>query len=118
MKILPMQKAWSIDKEQEHLQISSTVDWLDRYIVLRIVENDGKTVDFPINLMVYDCIARAGSGYVAKEFYAHDLRRIKTFLGGLARRQVAQDGNISIFIHGGMRSVSIDEGVIQVGGSH
>ncbi|SFN55882.1 hypothetical protein [Marinobacter pelagius] len=117
IKILPMRDAWDIDPEKERWQISSTVDWLDRHIVLRVLDKDKGPMDFPINLMVFDCIARAGSGYIAEEFYAHDLRRIKTFLGSLARHQVSEDGNISLFIHGKLHSVSIDEGVIQVGGS-
>ena len=117
IKILPMRDAWDIDPEKERWQISSTVDWLDRHIVLRVLDKDKSPMDFPINLMVFDCIARAGSGYIAEEFYAHDLRRIKTFLGSLARHQVSEDGNISLFIHGKLHSVSIDEGVIQVGGS-
>ena len=117
LKVLPMDKAWKIIEGKAHHRISSTVDWLDRHVVLRIEEEDGNAAEFPINLMVFDCIARASSGYVAEEFYAHDLRRIKTFLGSLTRRQVSENGNISLFIHGRMRSVSIDEGVIQVGGS-
>jgi hypothetical protein len=116
IKILPMREAWDIDPEKERWQISSTVDWLDRHIVLRVLDKNKSAMDFPINLMVFDCIARAGSGYIAEEFYAHDLRRIKTFLGSLARHQVSEDGNISLFIHGKLHSVSIDEGVIQVGG--
>ena len=115
IKILTMQKAWNIN-EDDTRQISSTVDWLDRHIVLRVIGDDEKPMEFPINLMVFECIARAGSGYVAEEFYAHDLRRIKTFLGSLARHQGSKGGNISLFIHGGMRSVSIEDGLIQVGG--
>jgi hypothetical protein len=117
IKILPMREAWDISPDHQRWQISSTVDWLDRHIILRVLgsENEG-SVDFPINLMVFDCIVRAGSGYIAEEFYAHDLRRIKTFLGRLARNQISENGNISLFIHGKLHSVSIDEGVIQVGG--
>jgi hypothetical protein len=112
-----MREAWDISPDHQRWQISSTVDWLDRHIILRVLgsENEG-SVDFPINLMVFDCIVRAGSGYIAEEFYAHDLRRIKTFLGRLARNQISENGNISLFIHGKLHSVSIDEGVIQVGG--
>lgn len=116
IKILAMQKAWDIGSKEDIRQISSTVDWLDRHIVLRVMGDDEHLMEFPINLMVFDCIARAGSGYVAEEFYAHDLRRIKTFLGSLARHQVSKGENISLFIHGVMRSVSIEDGLIQVGG--
>ena len=71
-----------------------------------------------IDLMLYDCIARAGSGYVAEEFYAHDLRRVRTFLGGLARLHESDDDEISLFSHGKIYSLSIDDGVIQVGAGH
>lgn len=97
--------------------ISSSVDWLDRHIVFRIEDRNLKPFDFPLNLMVFDCIARASSGYVAEEFYAHDLRRIKTFLGSITQQHVSEEGNIPLFINGKMRSISIDEGVIQIGGS-
>ncbi|MCG9703217.1 ATP-binding protein [Vibrio natriegens] len=117
IKVLPMDKAWDISKDKLSRRISSSVDWLDRYLVLKIEKEDREPSEFPINLMVFDCIARASSGYVAEEFYAHDLRRIKTFLGSLTRQQSAENGDISLFIQGKLRSVSIDEGVIQVGGS-
>jgi hypothetical protein len=91
------------------------VDWIDRYIVLRI-ENiaDSGYTDLSLDLMMYDCISRAGFGYVAEEFFAHDLRRIASFMGMLAERLSNDDSELQLFIHGKMLSVSIDDGVIQV----
>ncbi|BCO21084.1 hypothetical protein KUC3_39410 [Alteromonas sp. KC3] len=115
IKILSMNNAWNTSDGL--YDISSSVDWLDRHIVFRIEDRNLKPFDFPLNLMVFDCIARASSGYVAEEFYAHDLRRIKTFLGSITQQHVSEEGNIPLFINGKMRSISIDEGVIQIGGS-
>ena len=66
--------------------------------------------------MMFDCITRASGGYVAEEFYAHDLRRITNFLGRIAERGSSVDDDLSLFLHGRMHSVAIDNGVIQVGG--
>ena len=48
--------------------------------------------------------------------FAHDIRRIKLFLARLAETGGNQDDDISLFMHGSLRSVSIDGAVIQVGG--
>ena len=118
IKLIPMKDVWSATNGDSPWAVNQTVDWLDRYIVLRIETQNHQRIDFPLNLMVFDCIVRASSGYVAEEFYSFDLRRIKTFLGSLTRNQKSEDENISLFIKGKMHSVSIDDGVIQVGGGH
>ena len=65
---------------------------------------------------MFDFICQAGSGYVAEEFYAHDVRKVTTFLGRLEASGSATQQDIRLFINGHMHSVSIDQGVIQVGG--
>ena len=116
IKLLPMADKWESSAEKSTYAITNSVDWLDRHIVLRIKEGDEKHSDFPLNLMMFDCITRAAGGYVAEEFYAHDLRRITNFLGRIAERGSSVDDDVSLFLHGRMHSVAIDNGVIQVGG--
>jgi len=118
IKLIPMKDVWNDSNGDSPWAVSQTVDWLDRYIILRVETQNNYKIDFPLNLMVFDCIVRASSGYVAEEFYSYDLRRIKTFLGSLTRNQKTEGENISLFIKGKMHSVSIDNGVIQVGGGH
>jgi hypothetical protein len=118
IKLIPMKDVWNSSNGDSLWAVNKTVDWLDRHIILRVETQNNDKVDFPLNLMVFDCIVRASSGYVAEEFYSYDLRRIKTFLGSLTRNQKSEDENISLFIKGKMHSVSIDNGVIQVGGGH
>ena len=67
--------------------------------------------------MAFDCVSRAGSGYVAEEFYAHDLKRVKNFLGHLAEKGGRNEKDIDLFLNGTIHSVGIDGGMIQVGGS-
>lgn len=116
VKLLPMADKWEGSAARATHGMTNAVDWLDRHIVLRIKEGVEKHSDFPLNLMMFDCITRAAEGYVAKEFYAHDLRRIKNFLGRIAERGSGIDNEVSLFLHGRMHSVAIDNGVIQVGG--
>tara|TARA_R110002072_G_scaffold218230_1_gene375938 strand:+ start:1301 stop:3142 length:1842 start_codon:yes stop_codon:yes gene_type:complete len=118
IKLVSMKRAWATAGQPNEYEISESVDWLDRYIVLSIEDKQEVVTHLNIDLMLYDCIARAGSGYVAEEFYAHDLRRVRTFLGGLARLHESDDDEISLFSHGKIYSLSIDDGVIQVGAGH
>jgi hypothetical protein len=74
--------------------------------------------DFSLNLMMFDCATRAAGGYVAEDFYAHDVRRITNFLGRIAERGSGSEDEVSLFLHGRMHSVGIDNGVIQVGGGN
>ena len=115
IKLFPMMDKWKLSATFEHWAVAKSVDWIDRYIVLRI-ENiaDSGYTDLSLDLMMYDCISRAGFGYVAEEFFAHDLRRIASFMGMLAERLSNDDSELQLFIHGKMLSVSIDDGVIQV----
>lgn len=115
LKLLPMSEGWLINNDDSDKALINTVDWLDRYIVLRI-EDANNFIDFHLNLMMFDCICRASAGYVAEEFYSHDIRRITNFLGRLSETISTKEEEISLFLHGSMHSISIDDGVIQVGG--
>ncbi len=96
--------------------LPESVDWIDRTIILRIEERGAPPSDLALDLLSFECIARSASGYVSEDFYAHEIRRIRTFLGRLAGRGRTDEGQISLFINGKIQSVSIDMGVIQVGG--
>jgi hypothetical protein len=118
VKLLPMADKWDSAAINPTHAMTNAVDWLDRHIVLRIKQSNEKHFDFPLNLMMFDCTTRAAGGYVAQEFYAHDVRRITNFLGRIAERGSGYDDEVSLFLHGRMHSVAIDDGVIQVGGGN
>jgi hypothetical protein len=118
VKLLPMADKWDQAIAKPAHAMTNAVDWLDRHIILRIKESNNKYSDFPLNLMMFDCTTRAAGGYVAEEFYAHDVRRITNFLGRIAERGSGTDDEVSLFLHGRMHSVAIDNGVIQVGGGN
>ena len=115
IKLLSMSAAWDVGDENQRRAMAGSVDWIDRHIVVRFVADDASH-DLPLDLMAFDCLSRAGSGYVAEEFYAHDLKRIKNFLGRLSEKSEGSHEGINLFLNGAMHSVSIDEGMIQVGG--
>lgn len=118
VKLLPMADKWDQAVAKPAHAMTNAVDWLERHIVLRIKESNDKHSDFPLNLMMFDCATRAAGGYVAEEFYAHDVRRITNFLGRIAEREGGTNDEVALFLHGRMHSVAIDNGVIQVGGGN
>lgn len=116
LQVIPGRRAWNADDAVWTL--ASSVDWIDRTVVLRIDERGMAASDIALDLLSFECIARSASGYVSEDFYAHQIRRLRTFLGRLAERGRADDGQISLFMNGKVQSVSIDLGVIQVGGGN
>lgn len=116
VSLVPLSKDWGQGSSGEENSLTRAVDWLDRCIVLRLHTSDTEVFRLHLDLLMFDCIARAGTGYVAEDFYAHDIRKIQNFLGRIAEQSGASDGEISLFLDRRLRSVSIDEGVIQVGG--
>jgi hypothetical protein len=114
--LIPLSEKWNIPEELKRYALPSSVDWLDRHVVLRVASDNGLHNDLLLNLIAFDCIVRAGGGYVAEEFYAHDIRRITTFLGRLAETRKRSGDQIKLFTDGALRSISIDEGLIQVSG--
>ena len=95
--------------------MTKAVDWIDRHIVIRIFEGNGSHKDLNINLMLFDFLMRAAGGFVGGKFYAHDIRKIINYLGCLAEIASNSDQEINLFKDGGTYSISIDDGVIQVG---
>lgn len=112
----PKSDLWANSQDGAKVLMSSSVDWLERQVVLTIEDGPSKFLSFSLDLMTFDCISRAASGFLPEEFYAHDIRRITTFLARLAESSTGQDQEISLFLRGSLRSVSIDSGVIQVSG--
>jgi hypothetical protein len=116
IKLLSQSQTWSQPADRRTRSMTAAVDWIERQIVFRVELDGEKFLDFGFDLMTFDCVSRAAGGFLAEEFYAHDIRRIKIFLARLAESGGNQDDDISLFMHGGLRSVSIDGDVIQVGG--
>lgn len=93
------------------------VDWIDRSVVLRIDEGLGRLRELPLDLLSFECISRAASGHVSEDFYANEIRQVRTFLGQLAEGgQLDDSAQIMVFMQGKIQNVSLDMGVIQVGG--
>jgi hypothetical protein len=112
IQVLRAGEAWPTDAEW---RIESSVDWIDRSIVIRVTDVIGSHSDIQLDLLGFECVVRAGNGHVPEDFYAHEIRRIRSFLGRLATRPGAGYGEIALFMNGTFHSVSIDTGMIQVG---
>jgi len=115
IKLIPMKENWIYSEDQINFAMTRVVDWIDRHIVIRILEGDGSHTDLNINLMLFDFLMRAAGGYVGSQFYAHDIRKITNYLGCLAEVATNADEEINLFKDGDTYSISIDDGVIQVG---
>jgi hypothetical protein len=114
LQLLPAKKAWP--QGLGVWSICESVDWIDRTVVVRFQERGGTSIDIGLDLLSFECVARSASGYVSEDFYAHEIRRIRAFLGRLAAQDSIVDSGIQLFMNGKVQSVSIDMGVIQVGG--
>lgn len=114
LQMLPMQKAWTVSAGD--WSVFDSVDWSDRSVVVRVQEPDGAHTDIALDLLSFECIARSAAGYVPEDFYSHEIRRVRAFLGRLASRGRSDSGEIALFMKGSVQNVSIDMGVIQVGG--
>ena len=95
VKLLPMEKAWNFKHGQKEWAMTAAVDWLDRTVVLRLETSSGKPRNLHLDLLMFNCIARAGAGYVAKDFYAHDLRKVLNFIGRIAEQASDSGAEIS-----------------------
>lgn len=117
LKLLSQSDAWIFAKKQQKYSLPEAVDWLEREIILSIQIQE-EIYTYPLNLLVFDCILRASSGYLPEAFYAHDIRKIINFLGLIADKGRQGDpSGIDIVIGGSMRSVTLEEGeVIMVSG--
>jgi hypothetical protein len=117
IKLIPMRNKWEIENTENINPISSSVDWIDRYICLRIQDVTGRNRDFPLDLLTFNTICVAADGFISEGFFTHDLRRIKNFLARLCESDPTKQSDIRVIVDGTIQSVSIDDGVIQVGGS-
>jgi hypothetical protein len=115
VQLLPATAAWNVTSEKKWF-LPLSVDWIDRSIVLRIAEKNKAPRDLQLDLLAFECIARAASGYASEDFYANEIRRVRTFLGQLAEEGSEDNAQISVFMRGQLQNVSLDQGVIQVGG--
>lgn len=115
INLYPAKAAWLGGKDDRWFMPRS-VDWIDRSVILQVDERLGLLKDLPLDLLSFECIGRAASGYVSEEFYANEIRRVRTFLGQLAEGATEEVAQISVFMRGQLQNVSLDQGVIQVGG--
>ena len=115
VQLIPATQAWSVESETTWF-LPNSVDWIDRSVVLRIAEKNKSPKDLQLDLLSFECIARAASGYVSEDFYANEIRRVRTFLGQLSEAAVDDIAQITVFMRGQLQNVSLDQGVIQVGG--
>lgn len=114
LALLPAKKAWQ--SAIGVWALSSSVDWIDRAVILRASEHDGTHTDIALDLLAFECVTRSAAGYVPEEFYSREIRRIRTFLGRLSALGRGDSGEIALFMAGRVQNVSIDMNVIQVGG--
>ena len=115
VKLEAASRAWLGGQERAWF-LPRSVDWIDRTVILQVDEKLGDLRDLPLDLLSFESIARAASGYVSEEFYANEIRRVRTFVGQLAEGGRDDAGQITIFMRGQLQNVSLDQGVIQVGG--
>lgn len=113
IKLIPARDSW----EHSPWQIMDSVDWIDRTVVIRIEGAEAKRADLALDMLAFECVTRMASGYISEDFYSHEVRRIRTFLGKLAERGRTA-GQITLFFNGAIQHVSIDENVIQVSGGN
>lgn len=115
IQIVSSGAAWNL--REKTWTLPESVDWIDRSVVVRIDDrNSSSTTELALDLLAFECAARSASGYISEGFYAQEIRRIRTFLGKLAEVGRSTDGQITLFLKGLVHTVSLDEGVIQVGG--
>ncbi|MCH8542304.1 MAG: hypothetical protein LAT61_01915 [Alcanivorax sp.] len=112
--LLRLSEKWGKEDENRfHVKLS--VDWIDRHVVLRIIDQQRKKHDLLLDLMTFDCILRASAGHVPTKFYEHDIRRVAGFLGRIAQSTEARSDQINLIRDGRSQTISIDSGTIQVG---
>lgn len=114
VELLRLSEKWgNSDGLQYH--VKSSVDWIDRHVVLRIIDKQGDAHDLLLDLMTFDCILRAAAGHVPTKFYEHDIRRVASFLGRIAQSAQASADQINLIRDGQSKTISIDGTTIQVG---
>lgn|GEM_PF-1533750 len=111
--LIRLSDKWGNKKEVEH-HVSDSVDWIDRHVILRIIDHNENVHDLSLDLMTFDCILRAAAGHVPTKFYEHDIRRVTGFLGKIAQNAQSNSDQISLLKNGISQTISIDASTIQV----
>ncbi|HDU7916164.1 MULTISPECIES: hypothetical protein [Serratia] len=114
ISLLSEKAAWG--SQETKWLLTDSVDWLDRRIVIRIDDKTEEPLNIALDLMAFECVIRSASGFISEGFYAHQMKRIRAFLGKLAERGRTGSAQISLFMNGKVSTVSLDMGVIQVSG--
>ena len=119
IRLVPESEGWEIPDGKQLHAMEKVVDWIDRTILLAVEVSPSRTETYPMDLLTFDCIMRASSGYLPEAFYSHDVRRIMNFLGLLAEASVQHDQeSIDVMVRGQMHTVVLEEGdVIVVSGN-
>ena len=112
--LLKLSEKWGRSDEIPH-HVKSSVDWMDRHVVLRIIDQQPESHDLLLDLMTFDCILRAAAGHVPTKFYEHDIRRVASFLGRIAQSVHTNSDQIYLIRDGRSQTISIDGSTIQVG---
>ncbi|NKW91941.1 hypothetical protein HGD87_05310 [Rhodobacteraceae bacterium R_SAG9] len=112
--LIRLSEKWRQGDETPH-HVKNSVDWIDRHVVLRIVDQRRVAHDLLLDLMTFDCILRAAAGHVPTKFYEHDIRRVASFLGRIAQSAEASSDQINLIREGRSRTISIDGSTILVG---
>ena len=112
--LLRLSEKWGQSDKVPH-HVKGSVDWIDRHVVLRIVDQQSKPHDLLLDLMTFDCILRAAAGHVPTKFYEHDIRRVTSFLGRIAQFSHVSSDQINLIRDGRSQTISIDGSTIQVG---
>ena len=112
--LIRLSEKWGKSDDVPH-HVKGSTDWIDRHVVLRIVDQRDGSHDLLLDLMTFDCILRAAAGHVPTKFYEHDIRRVARFLGRIAQSAKATSDQINLVRDGRSKTISIDGSTIQVG---
>lgn len=111
--LLRLSEKWG-DSDDVDYHLKKSVDWIDRHVVLRVVDQQRDSHDLLLDLMTFDCILRAAAGHVPTKFYEHDIRRVASFLGRIAQSVHTNSDQINLVRNGRSQTISIDGSTIQV----
>lgn len=112
--LIRLSEKWGASYKVAH-HVKTSVDWIDRHVVLRITDQQSAVHDLLLDLMTFDCILRAAAGHVPTKFYEHDIRRVASSLGRIAQTTHASSDQINLIRDGRSQTISIDGSTIQVG---
>jgi hypothetical protein len=118
IKLIPQAGGLAQSDDPNACRLVDTVDWIDRAVLLSVETPKGPN-SYPMDLLTFDCIMRAQSGYMPANFYAHDIRRAMNFLSLVAENGGEVDHDkIDVMVGGTMKPVVLEEGdLISIGGA-